>query len=94
MLGSSLAHYEIELLCLPFMPYVALYGLMWPRMALSSLVWPYVASYTFHCHGHVCFQLSIRLSMALCDLMWSCMAFYGIIWSFLAVIDPNIFGLV
>ena len=44
---SSVAHYGIELLCLPCM---ALFGLVWPRMvlllfsvALCGLVWPCVA---------------------------------------------------
>ena len=96
---ASVAHYGIELPCLPCMalrglvwPYVALCGLMWPRMVLMlvltamtmyGLVWP---------------------CMALHDLAWTCMAFYGLKWHFmvfygrisssLAVIDPNSFGLV
>ena len=51
-------------------PYVALHGLMWPRMALMLLFTAMT----------MCGL--IRISKALCVLVWSCMALYGLVWPF------------
>ena len=52
---ASVAHYGIELPCLPCMalrglvwPYVALCGLMWPYVALYGLEWPCMALYAMY----------------------------------------------
>ena len=96
---SSVAHYDIELLCLPFM---ALTGLVWPYLAFYGLLWPHMVLLLLFTAMAV--YVHIRLSMAMYDLMWCCMAFYGLKWHFmvfygrisyfLAVIDPNSFVLV
>ena len=67
---ASVAHYGIELPCLPC-------------MALCVLVCPYVApcglDVAFHGHG------LIRISMALCVLVWPCLALFDLVWPCLAL---------
>ena len=70
---ASVAHYGIEMLCLPCMAFVDLYGLMWPRMALMLLFTAMA----------VCGL--IRISMALYGLVWPCMALHGLAWPCMAL---------
>ena len=63
--------------------WLSLRDLLWSCMALNGLVWPCIALY--------CLVLPC---IALYGLVWPFMVSYGILWSFLAVIDPNLFGLV
>ena len=67
---ASVAHFGIELPCLPCMalcgllwPFVALYGLVWPYVALYALMWPRMALMLFFTAMIVCGL--IRFSMAL-----------------------------
>ena len=62
---ASVAHYGIEMLCLPCVAFVDLYGLMWPRMALMLLFTAMA----------VCGLIII--SMALYGLVWLSLVFYG-----------------
>ena len=70
--GASVAHYGIDLPCLPCMAFLDLYGLMWPRMALMLLFTAMA----------VCGL--IRISMALYGLVWLSLAFSGILWQNIA----------
>ena len=72
--------------------------LLWHIVLLncrSCLVWPCVASYglvAFYGNRHV--WPCAALCGLVWPLVWPCMDYYGRILSFLAVIDPNLFGLV